>query len=235
MYKISFIIILLVIVTGAYGQGGESSSSNVQSQLRNKVLEMQAENYTMNKNVEGSPYLTDDFMPSKVYLKDNEKPVKADLRYNAYSGEFEFSQGERVFVLANKKEIDSIQYKGQNFIYGSFKNEAGIVQENFLARLVHGECSIYKIYSREFHQAEPPKTGYDESEPARFEEENPEYCIQFEGDNMPVVIESFRRGKFLNYFGSLEPELKGYIKDQNLRLRREDDLVTFIRYYNRNY
>jgi hypothetical protein len=236
MKRIPFILIMLIMVFGAYGQGEHQSTINKTNWLlRNKEVKMNHENPSMERNVEGSPYLSDDFLPGRVFYKGNKKPVKADLRYNAYSGEFEFTQGGRDFVISNKSEIDSIQYKGYNFIFGSYKNEAGITRKNFMASLVDGKCSIYKVYSREFHQAEPPATGYDEAEPARFEEESPVYCIQFGDDEMPHVIDSFRRGKFLNHFGSLEKELKRYIKDQNLRLRREDDLVAFIRYYNRHY
>ena len=39
-------------------------------------------------NIQGSPYLSDEFIPGKVVIK-NDKPVMAALRYNAYQDEIQ--------------------------------------------------------------------------------------------------------------------------------------------------
>ena len=42
--------------------------------------------------VEGTPYLTESYQNSKIYFQSIEKTLVSELRYNAYSGEFEFLQ-----------------------------------------------------------------------------------------------------------------------------------------------
>jgi hypothetical protein len=189
----------------------------------------------MVKDVEGSPYLDEEYQPSQVYVKKVGQPLDSKLRYNAYSGEFEFSQGGYRFEITNKEELDSIVYKGNSFIYTSYRDNGDRLEQGFLVRLARGSCSLYKRYMAEFHQAEPPATGYHDAKPARFEMEDPEYYLECGETRFPGKVTSFRKGKFLDRFGSLEKELKRYIRSQNLRLRKEEDLVAFIRYYNEHY
>jgi hypothetical protein len=186
------------------------------------------------KDIEGSPFLDEEYQPSRVYFKKVEKSMESGLRYNAYSGEFEFLQGEYRFEITNKQALDSIVYNGRSFIYRNYRDN-GDMKQGFLVRLVDGSCSLYKRYLAEFHQAEPPATGYHDAKPARFEMEDPEYYLQCGETKVPEKVTSFRKGKFLDRFGSLEKELKRSIRSQNLRLSKEEDLVAFIRYYNRNY
>jgi len=186
-------------------------------------------------DIEGSPYLDEEYRPSRVYFKKVEKPLGSKLRYNAYSGEFEFSQGSYRFEITNKEELDSIVYEGKSFIYTVYRSEGNRQEQGYLERLVHGSCSLYKRYLAEFYQAEPPATGYHDAKPARFEMEDPEYYLECGKTRLPEEVTSFRKGKFLDRFGSLEKELKRYIRSENLRLSKEEDLVAFIRYYNENY
>jgi len=187
------------------------------------------------KDVEGSPYLTRAYKHSRVYFKSIDKTLKSELRYNAYSGEFEFSQGEYRFEITNKEEIGSIVYDGNSFIYNLYRDNGGRLEQGFLVRMVHGSCSLYKRYRAEFHQAEPPATGYHDAKPARFEMEDPDYFLQCGESSVPEQVTTFRRGRFLERFGSLEKKLKGYIRSQKIRLNKEEDLVDFLRYYNENY
>jgi len=233
MRTFKMILVLSLLASAAIAQ--TESVSEVNRLIREYRSIKSIDNAGLAPDIQGSPYLTDQYLPSKVYFKDREKELSTKLRYNAYSNEFEFTLDNQRYVITNKTEIDSIEHLGHKFVYRTYVDQHGNDQEGFMARLVDGSCTLYKIYSIEFFEAEPPQSGYDEAKPARFEEENPVYSLQCKDDSHPKAIESFRRGKFLNRYGSLEKELKRYMRDQNIRLYREDDLVQFIRYYNRNY
>ncbi len=236
MKTITLISSLMFIAMSGFSQGGdEPSFKNMNIHVREMQIENMHDGSPLPESVEGSPYLSDQYVPSKIFFKGQSKPLKAELRYNAYSDNFEFVRNGRPMVISNESDIDSVAYRGEDFVYTTFRNEADEQAKGFLARLVKGKCSLYKLYTREFYQAEQAETGYDEAEPPRFEAEDPTYLIELENDKMPHPIKSFWRSRFLNYFGDLEPELKDYIKDQNIRLRQEEDLVRFLRYYNRNY
>lgn len=231
MKKIAVSLIIFFSASGLYAQ----EVDKMNQVLRDYQVEINQNRSFLEERVDGTPYLTEDYVASQIYFKERKKPLKTELRYNAYSDEFEFVQSGSLFAISNKDQIDSIEYQGKEFVYGKYTDGSGSTHEGFMHRMVKGDCALYKIYKVEFYEAEPPSTGYDEYEPPRFEEEDPLFCLKMGDDARPKEIESFRRNKFLNRFGSLEPELKRFIKDQNIRLRREEDLIRFIRYYNANY
>ncbi|MBS3807998.1 MAG: hypothetical protein KGY60_10880 [Bacteroidales bacterium] len=231
MKKTCVLLMLLISVSGLLAQ----DIDQMNELLRNYQVEINQNRSFLEERVDGTPYLTEDYVTSQIYFKEKKKPLHTELRYNVYSDEFEFVRSGRLFAISNKEQIDSIEYQGKEFVYGEYTDGSGSIYEAFMHRMVKGDCALYKIYRVEFYEAEPPRTGYDEYKPPRFEEEDPLYCLKMEDDARPREIESFRRGKFLNRFGSLEPELKRYIKDQNIRLRKEEDLIRFLRYYNANY
>lgn len=228
-------ILFVVLLLSSFSAISQNTGPDLRQELQDKHIEVINEKALSNKNIEGSPYLTEDYLPSKIHFQNQDKVYTAELRYNAYSDEFEFTQGGYRFAIANKEEIDSIEYMGYDFVYTSYTNKNGRSVKRFLVRLANGPCSLYKTYTINFREEEPPRTGYDEYQPPRFEEEDPTYFIKMKNDTKPELIKSFRRGRFLNRFGSLENELKQYMRNNNLRPRREEDLIRFIRYYNKNY
>ena len=185
-------------------------------------------------NIGGSPYLTADYISSVVYFKNNQKPVSADLRFNAYSNEFEFTMNGQRFVISNAMDIDSIRYMDHTFIYGEYINEYGRKENAFMAKLAEGKCRMYKIHLIEFYEEKPPQSGYDEFEPAHFDQGDPVYCLQCDQDQPPKAIESFRRRKFLENFESGREEHMDFIREHRLRLYKEEDLLKFMNYYNAN-
>lgn len=227
----ALLLIVFFSVSGLFAQ----ETDQMNDLLDQYQVEVNQNKSRLEERFSGTPYFSDDYVNSRIFFNEQNKPVKAELRYNVYSDEFEFMQAGRLFAISNKERIDSIEYMGKRFVYGEYRDESGVLHEGFMHQLVKGDCALYKIYNIAFHEEEPPSSGYDDYEPARFEEESPIYCLQMKDDERPAEIESFRRGKFLNRFGQLEAELKQYIKDHKIRLRREEDLVRFIRYYNANY
>jgi hypothetical protein len=236
------LIILIIPITGTFAQEDLSSFHQLRKILKEKQYETAEYRETELEKIKGTPYLSDQYLPSLVYFKENKKPYRAKLKYNAHSDNFEFVQAGNLFVISNVEEIDSIKYMNQNFIYTTYiKKESGLFGssekkiEGFLAELVAGTCSLYKIYSVEFYEEDPPDTGYEKYEPARFEKKDPRYCLQCVNDSHPQVINSFRKGKFLEQFNASEKTLKKYIDNNDIQLRKEDDLMQFIRYYNQHH
>jgi len=241
MKKLNIIIVLLFSVLGTFAQVGTTSQDLQQALEEKEYRRVREDRRAYSEKIEGSPYLTEEYVPSKVFLKNNKKPAKVKLKYNAYADQFQYVQSDREFIV-KEEEIDSIEYMNNDFLYTTYINkESGLFssseekKEGYLARLVKGPCSLFKGFFIEFYKASEAK-GYESSQPPRFENEEPTYYIQFKEDTYPREIETFRRNKFLEHFdSSLESKLKNYIKDNNIRLRKEEDLVQFIRYYNKHF
>ena len=199
--------------------------------LRDYEVEQINESQSIPDNIDGSPYLTDAFKRRDIFFDDKKDKLRALLRYNAYSGEFEFSVEGKSYVIGNKEQIDSIHYSDQDFVYISYRGGDGEKKQGYAASLVQGDCNLYKIYRVRFHEEEPPRPGHVDYKPARFEMERPLYLIQFD-DQLPHVIESFRRRKFVDHFNGNKKDHMNFIREHRLRLYKEEDLLNFIDYYN---
>src|SRR6056297_2596763 len=141
MRQIFIFLALLVIVSGLRAQDIDKMNET----LRNYQIEINNNRSFLEERVDGTPYLTQDYVASKIYFKNRKKPLKADLRYNVYSDEFEFVQADRMFAISNKDQIDSIDYRNKAFVYGKYTDESGSTYEGFMHRMVNGDLALYKI------------------------------------------------------------------------------------------
>lgn len=234
--KLKYILILLLFwSTGTFAQKIDRELIKIRQSIREDEL------FEKNNRVIGSPYTTDVALESEVYLKNKTIPKKANLKYNAYTDNFEIIRNGMNYVFISISQVDSIKYNGYIFIHSPYRDiKRGLFKrsvekkEGFMARLVKGPCSIYKVFSIEFKEAQKAKTGYDQSKPARFERKSPTYYIKFQDDVYPREIESIRKNKFLDNFESMEEELRAYLKEKDLNLKNEGDLVKLVRYYNQH-
>jgi hypothetical protein len=187
------------------------------------------------EDIEGSPYLTKEFESSQVLMKNGDTLSNARMRFNIFMGNFEFKKQGTVYQLVNGTDIRKIKHHDRDFVYTAYKAASGKRYESFLVRLVKGPCNIYKRPRIQFKGPQPAQTSFHNPKPPRFEERDPLYFIRFSDQDTPKEIESLRRGRFLDHFGSLEGKLKDFIKDQDIDLKEEQGLVRFIRHYNEHY
>jgi hypothetical protein len=238
MVRINLLVaLLLVSLTSLKGQTHSSLINRNLTQVNQQmnIVRTGGENYAL-EDIEGSPYLTKEFENSQVLMKNGDTLNNARMRFNLFMGNFEFKKQGTVYQLVNGTDIRQIEHQGLDFVYTPYHAASGKRYESFLVRLVEGTCSIYKRPRVKFKGPEPAQTSFHNPKPPRFEEEDPSYFILFKDqEEMPRQIESLRRGRFLDHFGSLENELKNYIKDQDIDLKEEAGLVRFIRYYNEHY
>jgi len=227
---------ILMCLTSLQGQTHSSLINRNLKQMNQQMNIVRAggEAYAL-EDIEGSPFLTDEFKKSRVLMKNGDTLTEAQMRFNIFLGNFEFSQQGTIYQLVNGTDIRQVKHQGHDFVYTPYHAASGKRYESFLIRLVEGPCSIYKRPRVQFKGPQPAKTSFHDPRPPRFEENDPLYFIRFKGQELPREIESLRRGRFLDHFGSLQDKLKDDIKEQDIDLKEEEGLVRFIRYYNKHY
>jgi hypothetical protein len=190
------------------------------------------------ENIQGSPYLTDEFKKGKVYIKRGKKikSINIDLNYNRYSNEFEFlMSGNRVFVLTNLDKIEKIVYDGKTFKYKEFKYGHGRYKKGYLQELVKGKYSLFKKFETEFKEEEAPASSYDEYKPARFVEKSPDYFMKSKEEGDIKFISTMRRRKFLkDNFNNHWKKLLKWMRENNINLHNEEELISFFKHLNQS-
>jgi len=217
-----FTLIFLLFFTSIFSQSVDEKIRNIGTNLKYKEKI---------KHIEGSPYYTDKFQNGKLILSSGEVKIYDNLNYNAFIDRFEFLDNDNKFIIANPGIIDTIVHSGHIFQYKDYTTEEGEQKTGFLILLAEGKCDLYKKEIIEFKPYEQT-SGHFENKPDRFKARPPKYFLK-KGDSNIKEIDSFRKRKFLRlYFKNNKDEFLEYIKNNNLRLRKEEDLIEFIEYYN---
>ena len=180
------------------------------------------------QDIEGSPYLSDEFSNGTVYTTEKYKVVDVPIRYNIYNDDLEFKTPEDKIMAVSKPETIELADFGtfkmsyRNYITGS-KERSGyfkIVEEGNATLLAKSEV---------FFQKAEPGDGIKPGKPARFVSKPDMFYISV--DKQPAL----RINKKNDVYEALKSHTKGleaYVKQNKLKLTKEDDLQQLIKYYN---
>lgn len=179
-------------------------------------------------DIEGSPYLNDEFIKGSVIDSSNIHYVDVPLRYNIFNKKIEFKLSDGpVQVLADPDRIERVEYgeivlENTPFLNGSkVKNEFLLVKEK-------GNASLYAMPEVYFEAAKAPG-AYQDAVPARFLKRPNEYYIRVNSE--PAVL--MKRKKDLSeVFPDHKKEIESFINKNNVKPNKEESLTELVQYYN---
>jgi len=213
---ISFSIFLLLAITG-WSQNANFTMD---------VSQLRAE--TVYYDIKGSPYYDDTYHLGHVYFR-GEKYILF-FRFNALEDRVELKDRTRRLFFMHKDAILEPTFGGKTYKYLYYLQDDSL-KRGYLVRLVNGETvSLYFKPHKVYKQANSPDHGYEGFEKPEFQDASG-YYIQF-GQQLPQEIKMGKR-HLLKLLKGKEAELEHYIKQQELNLRQEKDVIKLINYYNR--
>ena len=175
-------------------------------------------------DIQGSPYLDNAFVKGSVITRDSIQYQNVPLRYNIYNDEFEFKVNEEKYlVISEPSSILKISIEGADFIYLKKDNKYGYYQ-----LLIDDKIKLLLRYNVKFRQANV-SNGINQARPPKFNRGSDIYYIQI-GYNEPQQIKN-KKGIDL-IFGSENNSIKELIKKEKLDVRKEDDLLRFVKMLN---
>ncbi len=179
-------------------------------------------------DIEGSPYLNEEFVPGTIYTTSKQKYVDVPLRYNIYNDQMEFKTPEnKVMAMAVPEIIEAIEIGNLKMVYISYSNSKKVLH-GFFKVLAEGEASLYSKSNVVFKDAEKSK-GYDEPEPARFVKQADVYYIRLGAGPAKKV----RNKKDLNeIFTAHKSEITSFIKKNKVKPNKPEKLKKLVLYYN---
>ncbi len=202
-----------------------SSLSDLMSFEKNKSKDFNNPSYA---NIDGTPYLNNEFVPGDVFINDTILIEEVPLRYNIYYDQMEFvSAQKQVLVIddANKKfefNLGGELFSIQNYI------DRGNTEHGVLQLMVDGEFQLYKKYLVDFKPA--TKTiGFQEAQPNRFTRQDDNYLLAV-GEQTPETVRNHK--DLLEKLKVHIPAIENYAKEQKLKLKSESGLIQLIQYCN---
>ena len=182
----------------------------------------------------GSPYTSNDFQSTKLYYKDE---MVGDIyyRFNSLNQEIEIkttnSREEGIRALGRDKGI-SIVIDGRPMSFKTFIDKNDRTTNGYLVTLEDtGKYKLYKRYYATFQESLKAPNSFSKNVPAKFTQ-YVEYYLEREGANRVDHIK-LKKGSILNTVSSEKRNaLKDYIRDNELNLRKEGDLVKVVQFLN---
>ncbi|MDM9631091.1 hypothetical protein [Robiginitalea aurantiaca] len=183
----------------------------------------------------GSPYTADVYQPAELFYKD-EKVGPVFYRYNALNEEIEIKETptqEGLRGLSRDKNI-ILKVDGNPMRFMTFIDKDGKTLNGYLTQLVDGEnFDLYKRTRVKFTEGSKAANSFVQATPSRFTQFE-EYYIQKAGvDRIDELVP--KKGKLYNQISQDQrASLKAFIKDNDLDLDSDKDLMSIILFMDRN-
>ena len=185
-------------------------------------------NKTVSSNspdIDGSPYLHDEFQEGVVFYDGKYEFSNLQLRYNLYNDEIEYKENNVVMAIVGQEKIDKVIINDEAFIYikkGTLKSLSGLV------KMWNKETpSVITKMGVEFLKKEPAKP-YVEALPDRFERSHSKHYM-LKSETEIEKITSVK--KLIKYLGNYEPELTEFSKKEKISPNDINELAQLMDYY----
>jgi hypothetical protein len=181
-------------------------------------------------DIEGTPFLYEDFEAGSLVTRDSIKHEKLKLRYNIYEDEVEFmSADNKIMIVSSPKELLFVNIGDRVFKYFTYF-DGKRPRQGYFEVLAEGDCQVLLKREVVLHKGEDAK-GYTAPRPPRFARQNDMYYIRFD-KQFPTEV-SLRRRSILQAFGKNQADIAGFVGDNNLSYGNPADLVKMADFYNR--
>ncbi len=183
---------------------------------------------------QGTPYTSNTFAPT--ILKYNDEVVgNIYYRYNALNEEIEIkktsSEDEPYKALVKDKEV-SLLINAKPLSFKTFVTEKNETINGYLTLLQKG--NTYDLYQRtlvKFTEGQPAQNSFVAAVPSRFTKFT-EYYFQKDGVNRIDQIPQKNKKLLKLIDASKREDLKIFLKENNLNIKNEQDLIKVFDYLN---
>ncbi|MEN8121726.1 MAG: hypothetical protein ABFS35_15350 [Bacteroidota bacterium] len=220
--NIFYTIFLMIISLQIFAQVNNTYLDYFREKLRINSKPVKIVDY---KDIKGSPYLTDDFVDSKIYFR-KDSVFKIPLRYNVFDQSMEYMQNNMVYAISNPEIIEKIEMDNWAFIY--YRNNENIKYNSYYELLVSGKSYLLAKKDIGYREAEPPKPIV-ESEPAKFFKRKDTYYVVIDGA-LPALVKN--KKVLLEIFKDKEDEIEKFIKKEKISYKKRKDIIRLVEYYN---
>jgi len=170
-------------------------------------------------NTIGSEYIDDSFREANV----NGGAQYFDLRYNNYTGFFEYKKSANEVINLSKEKNNEISFKdGKNYFLKQYKiNKTDKEDYLFSVGSKDSKVKIYKLENIEFIPYKEAFNSYQEQKLPKYKLKKPLYFIEFQ-DRIISIEKSKDLEKF---FPDHSKEIKKFVSQKNIDFNSDDMIL----------
>lgn len=221
------IFVILLFFNAYFGFSQNEIFDYVSLRDELKVVNQNGQLEVNAKNIDGSPYLFEEFIPGKI-IQEGEKNISAYFRYNALQDVVEIkikpNQNE-IFILprSDKFVFELVDY---TFFLKKLITKEGEVLSGYKLKYYESDTLLFIGKSNSIiTAAKTAETSYDKSMPSKIIN-NINYYISFNGE--PLLEVKIKEKDFRNLLED-SPKMKIYFKEN--KVKEVEDVVKMFEYY----
>ena len=166
----TFLITLLILFSSigvSFSQVDYQISSAMDFFRANKMATGEYKNQLTESDIQGSPYLNDDFLNGIVFTTSKIQFVDIPLRYNIYNDDIEFkTHDNKILAMSTPEIIEKVKFGEYTMVYIPYAS-AKKMRRGFFVLLEDGAAKLYARPQVHYRQPEEPG-AYKEATPAKF-------------------------------------------------------------------
>lgn len=179
-------------------------------------------------DVKGSELLEPDWQPATITVTDGRKFENVKVKYNVYIDEF-FFLGQNGLSMAFITQVKEFVVKLPNLSTAIYRNgylpTGTFTNKSFYQVLADGKMELLKkttkniMETKQYNSSIVQKTFVDDSK----------YYVAI--NHQPVVLSTDKK-KFYPQFEGKEKEIESFVNQNKINLKKQDDLIAVVNYYN---
>jgi len=179
-------------------------------------------------NIQGSPYLEDEFITGTVFTTSKKKIENVLLRYNIYNDDLEFkTPNNKILAIDNPKSIELADFGDYQMVYQKYLSGKKI-HSAFFKILEEGNATLFAKPDVYF-QKEVKGDGIKADKPAKFVQKSDIFYITI-GD--APAKKMVNKKDLIAVFENHSKEVSAYIKKNKIKVSKSKQLQQLVKYYN---
>lgn len=222
------ITFLLTLFTASFSQESYAIRQAMDFYRTNKLQTGDWKATLSESDIQGSPYLNDEFINGIVYTTTKQKFVDLPLRYNIYNDQVEFkTPNNGIQAMATPEIVEAIEFGEYKMVYVPFSDNKKIRYGFFIVE-VKGNASLLAKSKVNYKKAEEPG-AYKEAVPAKFVKKPNTFYIKI-GTAQAKHVNN--KKELIRIFPDHQNEISAFIKMNKTKVNKTDHLKELVKYYN---
>lgn len=177
---------------------------------------------------DGSPYLNEEFVKGEVYVYDS-LGIRGELRYNAFNSEVEVSETKGSYFTLLKRPYIEAEIGDRLFKMYTYKDNNDLNRVAYFNPLNEGNIVLLFKPEIKLKKAKAPETGYDKYVAPKYIDISSYYIKLGEEPAREIKL---KKKTFNNLLKNKKEAVVSFIKDKDLNLSSEEDVILILNYYN---
>lgn len=182
-------------------------------------------------NIDGSPYLNNEFINGTVFTTSKYQFVDIPLRYNIFNDDLEFRTADnKVMAMATPEIIERVTLGEYEMVYIPFSSLKKL-KRGYFKVIVIGEVSLLARPQILYQKPEEPRP-YKEAKPPKFVKKPDNYYLR-NGKNEAIKVD--KKSEVIDFFPAHNDEVAAFIKKNKIKTNKENGLKELVEYYNSSF